>query len=98
MYVRCQSLIYLTNYCSLAPHWSYSPRTLDYVCKEAGTCVVDVTRRNQCQACRFKKCLDVNMKKDGECHLYEGVDGVTMCVVPLKEENGTSHFKYSIPA
>jgi hypothetical protein len=39
---------------------------LDYVCKESGHCVVDVTRRNQCQACRFNKCLQVNMKKDGE--------------------------------
>ena len=41
-------------------------RNLDYVCKEAGRCVVDVTRRNQCQSCRFKKCLAVNMKKEGE--------------------------------
>ncbi|KAG8223972.1 hypothetical protein J437_LFUL005585 [Ladona fulva] len=41
-------------------------RNLDYVCKENGTCIVDVTRRNQCQACRFKKCIDVNMKKDGK--------------------------------
>ncbi|KDR24490.1 Photoreceptor-specific nuclear receptor [Zootermopsis nevadensis] len=40
-------------------------RNLDYVCKESGRCVVDVTRRNQCQACRFNKCLQVNMKKDG---------------------------------
>ncbi|KAA0186360.1 Tailless [Hyalella azteca] len=40
-------------------------KTLDYVCKEDGSCVVDVTRRNQCQACRFRKCLQVNMKKDG---------------------------------
>lgn len=39
---------------------------LDYVCKESGRCVVDVTRRNQCQACRFNKCLQVNMKKDGK--------------------------------
>ncbi|XP_045120377.1 nuclear receptor subfamily 2 group E member 1-like isoform X2 [Portunus trituberculatus] len=46
----------------------YRNKTLDYVCKEAGTCVVDVTRRNQCQACRFKKCLDVNMKKDAVQH------------------------------
>eukprot|EP00094_Tigriopus_californicus_P013144 TCALIF_12711-PA protein Name:"Similar to nr2e1 Nuclear receptor subfamily 2 group E member 1 (Xenopus laevis)" AED:0.12 eAED:0.12 QI:0/0.57/0.37/0.87/0.85/0.87/8/59/587 len=38
---------------------------LDYVCKENGNCIVDVTRRNQCQSCRFKKCLDVNMKKEG---------------------------------
>lgn len=46
----------------------YRNKTLDYVCKEAGNCVVDVTRRNQCQACRFKKCLDVNMKKDAVQH------------------------------
>ncbi|XP_045784695.1 photoreceptor-specific nuclear receptor-like isoform X2 [Maniola jurtina] len=39
-------------------------RNLDYVCKENGRCVVDVSRRNQCQACRFSKCLRVNMKKD----------------------------------
>ncbi|XP_063224740.1 nuclear receptor subfamily 2 group E member 1-like [Bacillus rossius redtenbacheri] len=43
-------------------------RNLDYVCKESGRCVVDVTRRNQCQACRFNKCLQVNMKKDAVQH------------------------------
>lgn len=40
-------------------------RNLEYVCKENGDCVVDVSRRNQCQACRFKKCLQVNMKREG---------------------------------
>ena len=43
-------------------------RNLDYVCKESGKCIVDVTRRNQCQSCRFKKCLEVKMKKEGERH------------------------------
>ena len=43
-------------------------RNLDYVCKENGNCIVDVTRRNQCQSCRFKKCLQVNMKKEGKYH------------------------------
>ncbi|KAM3968442.1 uncharacterized protein ACR2FA_003929 [Aphomia sociella] len=43
-------------------------RNLDYVCKENGRCIVDVTRRNQCQACRFSKCLRVNMKKDAVQH------------------------------
>ncbi|XP_054273340.1 photoreceptor-specific nuclear receptor-like [Macrosteles quadrilineatus] len=43
-------------------------RNLDYVCKEDGRCVVDVSRRNQCQACRFNKCLQVNMKKDAVQH------------------------------
>ena len=41
-------------------------RSLNYVCKENGNCVVDVARRNQCQACRFKKCLEVSMNKDGK--------------------------------
>lgn len=26
---------------------------------------MDVSRRNQCQACRFRRCLEVNMKRDG---------------------------------
>ncbi|KAJ9582077.1 hypothetical protein L9F63_003579, partial [Diploptera punctata] len=46
----------------------YICRNLDYVCKENGRCVVDVTRRNQCQACRFNKCLQVNMKRDAVQH------------------------------
>ncbi|KAL3282879.1 hypothetical protein HHI36_006038 [Cryptolaemus montrouzieri] len=43
-------------------------RNLEYICKENGRCIVDVTRRNQCQACRFKKCLQVNMKRDAVQH------------------------------
>ncbi|XP_071096820.1 nuclear receptor subfamily 2 group E member 1-like [Haliotis cracherodii] len=43
-------------------------RNLDYVCKENGNCIVDVARRNQCQACRFKKCLEVKMNRDAVQH------------------------------
>ncbi|XP_055343685.1 nuclear receptor subfamily 2 group F member 6-like [Paramacrobiotus metropolitanus] len=43
-------------------------RNLDYVCKENGKCVVDLNRRNQCQACRFKKCLEVKMNRDAVQH------------------------------
>ncbi|XP_065561791.1 nuclear receptor subfamily 2 group E member 1-like isoform X2 [Artemia franciscana] len=43
-------------------------RNLEYVCKDGGTCIVDVTRRNQCQACRFRKCISVNMKRDAVQH------------------------------
>ncbi|GFO11172.1 nuclear receptor subfamily 2 group e member [Plakobranchus ocellatus] len=39
-------------------------RNLEYVCKENGNCVVDPVRRNQCQACRFKKCLEVKMNRN----------------------------------
>lgn len=40
-------------------------RNLEYTCKEGGKCIVDVSRRNQCQACRFSKCLAANMRPEG---------------------------------
>ncbi|XP_023216916.1 nuclear receptor subfamily 2 group E member 1-like [Centruroides sculpturatus] len=43
-------------------------RNLEYICKENGNCVVDVARRNQCQACRLKKCLQANMRKEAVQH------------------------------
>ena len=41
-------------------------RNMQYSCKENGRCLVDVARRNQCQACRYQKCLRMRMNKDGE--------------------------------
>lgn len=43
-------------------------RQLEYTCKGSGGCSVDVARRNQCQACRFAKCLQMNMNKDAVQH------------------------------
>ncbi|XP_062567700.1 nuclear receptor subfamily 2 group E member 1-like [Saccostrea cucullata] len=43
-------------------------RSLEYVCKENGNCIVDVARRNQCQACRFRKCLEMKMNRDAVQH------------------------------
>ncbi|VDN93091.1 unnamed protein product [Brugia pahangi] len=34
---------------------------MKYECKDRKQCIVDVARRNQCQACRFRKCLAVSM-------------------------------------
>lgn len=44
----------------------YRLRNLEYTCKEGGKCIVDVSRRNQCQACRFAKCLEANMRREGK--------------------------------
>ncbi|KAF9806110.1 hypothetical protein SFRURICE_008238, partial [Spodoptera frugiperda] len=42
-------------------------RKLIYRCQAGtGRCVVDKAHRNQCQACRLKKCLAMGMNKDGE--------------------------------
>ncbi|KAI5634274.1 zinc finger, c4 type (two domains) domain-containing protein [Phthorimaea operculella] len=41
-------------------------RKLIYRCQAGtGRCVVDKAHRNQCQACRLKKCLAMGMNKDG---------------------------------
>ncbi|XP_061912657.1 thyroid hormone receptor beta isoform X2 [Entelurus aequoreus] len=35
-----------------------------YACKYEGKCAIDKVTRNQCQECRFKKCLSVGMATD----------------------------------
>jgi len=41
-------------------------RNLTYTCRANRSCPVDQHHRNQCQYCRFKKCLKVGMKKEGK--------------------------------
>lgn len=35
-----------------------------YACKYEGKCIIDRVTRNQCQECRFKKCIAVGMATD----------------------------------
>ncbi|XP_064650885.1 retinoic acid receptor RXR-alpha-B-like [Lineus longissimus] len=39
-------------------------KNLTYVCKEKKECVINKMTRNNCQYCRFMKCLEVGMKRE----------------------------------
>ncbi|ELT99607.1 hypothetical protein CAPTEDRAFT_167148 [Capitella teleta] len=39
-------------------------KNLQYHCKWNNNCAIDKTTRNQCQFCRFRKCIDVGMATD----------------------------------
>lgn len=40
-------------------------KNLTYTCKNEGNCDINKYSRNNCQYCRFKKCLQYGMKKEG---------------------------------
>ncbi len=41
-------------------------RNIEYACKFQGKCIVDLKRRNQCQFCRYQRCLIVGMNRHCE--------------------------------
>jgi hypothetical protein len=41
-------------------------KQLTYTCKEGGSCDINQYTRNKCQACRYQKCVDTGMLKEGE--------------------------------
>lgn len=56
-------------------------RNLMYVCREQNNCVVDLNRRNQCQACRLSKCYEVGMKKEGMFLLFIPLVCMFVCLL-----------------
>ncbi|KAL3119086.1 hypothetical protein niasHT_003869 [Heterodera trifolii] len=62
-------------------------RRLIYRCQAGtGTCLVDKTHRNQCQACRLKRCLRMGMNKDAVQN--ERQPRNTATVQPMAEFDG----------
>uniref|UniRef100_H3A9E6 Thyroid hormone receptor beta n=1 Tax=Latimeria chalumnae TaxID=7897 RepID=H3A9E6_LATCH len=47
-----------------------------YTCKYEGNCVIDKITRNQCQECRFKKCISVGMATDFTCEEYYNISRI----------------------
>ena len=45
-------------------------KNLTYRCKEASNCIINKFTRNSCQHCRFQRCLQVGMKREGELKLF----------------------------
>jgi hypothetical protein len=74
-------------------------RRLIYRCQAGtGSCFIDKAHRNQCQACRLKKCLRMGMNKDGKnpycccycCHL------VTNLMINMKSIGQKCHFALAL--
>ncbi|MEQ2178235.1 hypothetical protein GOODEAATRI_011876 [Goodea atripinnis] len=47
-----------------------------YTCKYDGCCIIDKITRNQCQLCRFKKCISVGMAMD--CESSQTSDSISL--------------------
>ncbi|CAH8504375.1 unnamed protein product [Heterobilharzia americana] len=45
-------------------------RKLNYTCRGNRQCPIDIHHRNQCQYCRFQKCIKVGMRKEGWLMFY----------------------------
>ena len=58
-------------------------KKLSYYCKWSEECVIDKLTRNQCQQCRYKKCINVGMAPD--CKFNRSINyipintGITFC-------------------
>ena len=53
-----------------------------YTCKAQGDfkgrCPIDKTHRNQCRACRLRKCFDSSMNKDGKFKIYKYLESLRL--------------------
>ena len=69
-------------------------KNMVYRCKGNRNCIVDKKRRNQCQACRFEKCLIVKMNRYGKNYfikIYNFWCSDILTDWPLSNSVGTWH-------
>lgn len=45
-------------------------KQLEYSCKDNGSCDINQYTRNKCQSCRYRKCVETGMLKEGGCELW----------------------------
>lgn len=49
-------------------------KDLTYTCRENRNCIIDKRQRNRCQFCRYRKCQNMGMKREGLVFLPMGLD------------------------
>ena len=56
-------------------------RNLVYSCKENQNCAINKYSRNNCQYCRFQRCLEVGMKKEGNLRQGESLKVMNFMII-----------------
>lgn len=63
-------------------------KDLVYQCKWNEQCIIEKVSRNQCQACRFRKCIAVGMTIDCKLRMLEkdiiNKDICVICMIKVK--------------
>jgi len=58
-------------------------KDLKYTCRENNNCIVDKRQRNRCQACRYQRCLQTGMKREGEHEMCAVADPLCLLCVRI---------------
>lgn len=65
----------------------YVLRDFKHICKKSKDCIVDKNRRNRCQYCRYKRCIEVGMvREEVRTGLLEGRKGRLPIKRPLADQ------------
>ena len=67
-------------------------KDLTYTCRDNRDCIIDKRQRNRCQYCRYQKCLNVGMKREGLKAFCENkfIDVLSSLLSAVQEERQKS--------